>query len=500
MKRHFIILAAALLASTTLAAQTSTQRARLERHVYTLASDSLQGRQAGSPDAEKARQYIEGEWRTMGLKPMWGDSYRMPFRLGGNVGYCNLVALIEGCDPVLKQEYIVVGGHYDHLGVRDGVVYNGADDNASGTACVTEVARQLLARQSQMKRSVIICAFDAEEIGLHGSSFLASRLKELNMIGRVKLMMSVDMVGWLRQGGALQLEGSGTLAKGDALTDPKALGIDIVIHTKRFESSIFTATDTEPFAKQGVATLAVTTGIKSPYHKPEDDAELIDYEGLDRVTDYLAAFTIKTANHQGDIASGRVADKHRAKARPFEFGLQIGYNNSWLRFPEASFVGEALAGIHGGLALQFNMSKYLSLHADILYAYYRTAVPDFLNPFYNAFRLHQQAVTVPLTLSLNLGDVANRFSINLGAYASMLTSSDINCPDRPEYPHSMDVEYALPAEFGLTWGVSVRLGYHYELKVDNAYPFQPLFFTEDSHRPGLKTFPRRSMISLIYYF
>ena len=236
----------------TMAAQQQGQRSRLERHVYTLAADSLNGRKAGSLDAEKARQYIEHEWHAMGLKPMWDGSYRMGFTLGEQSGFCNLVACIEGSDPVLKDEYIVIGGHYDHLGVKNGKVYNGADDNASGTACVTEVARQLLARQKELKRSVIVCAFDAEEIGLIGSSFLASTLKDKGIIGRVKVMMSVDMVGWLREGKALTLEGTGTLADGAGLTDPKSLGIDIPIRTKRFENSLFTATDTEPLPKKGL--------------------------------------------------------------------------------------------------------------------------------------------------------------------------------------------------------------------------------------------------------
>ena len=139
-----------------------TQQQRLEKHVYYLASDSLQGRQAGSDDSRKAAAYIENEYRQMGLKP-FGSSYRHYFvrRVAAREGsaipinpdsvdyyeqhnrpvYCNLVGVIEGSDPALKNEFVVIGGHYDHLGVKNGEVYNGADDNASGTAAVTEVAR-----------------------------------------------------------------------------------------------------------------------------------------------------------------------------------------------------------------------------------------------------------------------------------------------------------------------------------------------------------------------
>ncbi|MBR1833892.1 MAG: M20/M25/M40 family metallo-hydrolase [Bacteroidales bacterium] len=500
MRKFTIIIAVCTVLTCSFAAQGQTQRQRLERHVYTLASDSLQGREAGSPNAEKARQYIEKEWRAMGLKPLWGDSYRMPFKLYSADGYCNLVAFIEGSDPVLKSEYIVIGGHYDHLGVKDGKVYNGADDNASGTACVTEVARQLLARQRELKRSVIVCAFDAEEIGLHGSSHLATRMKELNMIDRVKLMMSVDMVGWLKQGEALTLEGSGTLADGSAMTDPSTLGINIPIRTKRYENSIFTATDTEPFAKQGVATLAVTTGLKSPYHKPEDDADLIDYAGLSLVTDYIAAFTIRIANWDGKVGSGRVADKHRTTAKPVEFGLQIGDNSSWLRFPDAAFSGKSLAGFQGGVALQLNLGKLFAIHADLLYTLFRTRVPDLEQPFSSTFRMRQQALLLPLTLQLNIGDVANHLIINAGGYGAYFLSHDLYMPNTVDYPRSISATLPTPAEFGLTWGVGFRIGYHYQLSVNYFYPLNYTHFS----MKGVAVEPRANrnfaLSTLSYYF
>ena len=197
-RKPILLLLALLVASTALMAQ--TQQQRLEKHLYYLASDSLQGRKAGSDDGRKAAAYIENEYRQMGLQP-FGGTYRHYFLhsyssiRGRSVPvsadsvdyyaaqdktvYCNLVGIIEGSDPVLKNEYIVVGGHYDHLGVKDGEVYNGADDNASGTASVTEVARQLLARRGDLKRSVIICAFDAEELGLFGSQALSVEMQQL---------------------------------------------------------------------------------------------------------------------------------------------------------------------------------------------------------------------------------------------------------------------------------------------------------------------------------
>ena len=95
-------------------------------------------------------------------------------------------------------------------------------------------------------------------------------------IKKVKLMMSIDMVGWYQATGHLTMEGSGTLKDANKVMQGIAEDVGLVIRLKGFEHSIMTATDTEPFAKAQCPTLAVTTGLKSPYHKPEDDAALID--------------------------------------------------------------------------------------------------------------------------------------------------------------------------------------------------------------------------------
>ena len=508
MKRTLIIATALLLMSNAMG-QNSTQRQRLEQHVYTLAADSLQGRRAGSPDAHRAANYITRQWRAMGLKPLWNNDYRMPFELSGKSEYNNLIAIIEGNDPVLKNEFIVIGGHYDHLGVRKGKIYNGADDNASGTACVTEVARQLLARQGELKRSVIICAFDAEEMGLHGSTALAKKMEELNLLGRVKLMMSVDMVGWLKQSGSLTLEGTGTLLNSDQLTDTKSLGIPIKITSKRFETSPFGATDTEPFAKKGVPTLAVTTGLKSPYHKPEDDADLIDYKGLDLVTDYMAALTLRAANHQGTLASGKLSPKHSSNPSPFNLGLSLGFNSAWLRFPEAAFSGKSLIGGEAGLALQCNFSKHFSLHADVLYTYTRSPYPDPSDIYHSSLRLHQQSVTVPLMLRYYAGDYYASFYLAFGGYYSYgfdnaFRTTSTTHPATAAAIASGNGQHCTAHQYGITWGFGFDIGKQWEFgftagyqlnRFTAGYQLNPLF--ESTNMP--RTFNTFSSCKLTYY-
>ena len=500
--KHTLIIATALLLMGTAVGQETTQHSRLKNHVYTLAADSLNGRRAGSLDAHRAATYITRQWREMELEPFFADNkdYGMPFTVGDDSGYCNLIAIIEGNDPELKNEFIVIGGHYDHLGVRNGKIYNGADDNASGTACVTEVARQLLAHQSELKRSVIVCAFDAEEMGLHGSKALANYMEKYNLIGRVKLMMSVDMVGWLKQSGSLTLEGTGTLLNSDQLTDTKSLGIPIKITSKRFETSPFGATDTEPFAKKGVPTLAVTTGLKSPYHKPEDDADLIDYKGLDLVTDYMTALTLRAANHQGTLASGKLSPKHSSNPSPFNLGLSLGFNSAWLRFPDAAFSGKSLIGGEAGLALQCNFSKHFSLHADVLYDYTRSPYPDPSDFFHSSLKLHQQSVTVPLMVRYYVGDYYASFYLAFGGYYSYgfdnaFRTTSTTHPATAANIASGNGQPCTAHQYGISWGFGFNIGKQWEFGFTAGYQLNPLF--EPTNMP--RTFNTYSSCKLTYY-
>lgn len=504
LKHTSVLLIAILFLNGTLFGQES-QRQRLERHVYTLAADSLNGRKAGSPDAARARAYISRQWSEMGLNPFWkNDSlaqtldYEMPFDLydEGKYKYCNLVAFIEGNDPVLKDEYIVIGGHYDHLGVKDGNVYNGADDNASGTACVTEVARQLLARQSELKRSVVICAFDAEEIGLYGSQSLVVSMRKEGLLDKVKLMMSIDMVGWLKAGKALTMEGSGTLADPNLLLEARTPDVNIPIRKKKFENSIFTATDTGPFATQGIATLAVTTGLKSPYHKPGDDPELIDYEGLDYITDYLAAFVLRASQQPGNLASGKVAHKHRQVQRKFMVGPVIGANRGYINLVDAAATPKDLIGWTGGLQMQYNFSDSWALHSKVLYSYSRNRMPFADDAYGEGYRLRQESVMVPLTLQLGVYSPTFSAYLRAGGYFNYLLHMGSYYTGDNEPISIPTFQAPSPYRGGFTWGWGIRIG-HMSFDMDSYYQYGDLFNTSvnlpKAHGSGLA-------VTLGYYF
>lgn len=444
----------ALFVVLSLGAFAQTQQERLTQHVYYLASDSLRGRAAGSEDAAKAAAYIVKQFEAIGIEPFYEDGFYQPFKRF-DVDYKNVVAWIPGNDPMLKDEYIVIGAHYDHLGVRGDVVYNGADDNASGTAAIIEMARILNAHQDELKRSVIIAAFDAEEIGLFGSDYLSSQLD----VSKVKLMMSIDMVGWLEKGKTLRLNGVKTIKNGKRLLSDEAEKVDIPIRTKDFENSILTATDTQGFATKGVATLHVTTGIKSPYHQPEDDADLIDYQGLDKVTDYLSDVTLKCATDPDFAPSGKVADIHSNKKRVFDFGLMVSLNNSNLRFPNAGFMGKPRYAFNVGLTSQINMGRTFSLEIDALYDYQDAKLPSATAPFEQYSRYHQESVTVPALLLMNAGNIGFDVFVGVGGYYSRVLRSS----------ESVNLN-----QYGWAWCLGFRLG---KFKIEGIvrYQLNPLF-------------------------
>ncbi|MBR5174566.1 MAG: M28 family peptidase [Bacteroidales bacterium] len=418
-----------------------TRQERLTGHVYYFASDSLKGRAAGSEDAAKAAAYIVNEYESMGLKPFYDDWY-MPFEKNGKA-YKNVVAVLEGKDPVLKSQYIVVGAHYDHLGIKKGEIYNGADDNASGSAALIEIARALCANRDQLKRTVVIAAFDAEELGLFGSNALADR-----MIGKdsldVRLMMSVDMVGWYRAKNCLTLWGVSTIKNGRKILQSDKLNLRL----KNFEWSPVTATDTEGFAKRQIPTLAADTGLKSPYHKPEDDAELIDYEGLDKVTDYLSDLTLEVASDENFASSGRVAKKHRDGRPILEPGLSLVTGSTGFSFPDAAFDGKRGFSYGAGLSTQLNFGhhSHFALKAEALYALTSALYPDPADVYSSSLKYKGNELIVPVHLLMQGKDM-NTAYLGFGGYYSHRFKATL------PVSHTVKADdYGLSFEFGLKVG------------------------------------------------
>lgn len=159
-----------------------------------LASDELKGRDTGSEGIEKAAIFLEDRLESFGIRPYF-ETYRDTLANSKEVAY-NVVGVLEGSDPKLKNEFIVIGAHYDHIGVlpaKDGdAIANGANDNASGTSTVLELARYF-GDKTPPKRSLIFAFFSAEERGLLGSKHLARVLREQEI--DLYTMLNFEMTG-----------------------------------------------------------------------------------------------------------------------------------------------------------------------------------------------------------------------------------------------------------------------------------------------------------------
>lgn len=478
--KHIFIFLPLLLPVVAAFGQTQTQR--LESHVYFLAADSLQGRKAGSDDARKALRYIESEYSSIGLQPFLDGDMRQYFirrkyttpngkgvdqrvisadsvdywtQKANNV-YCNLVALIPGSDPVLKNEYVLVGAHYDHLGVRAGQVYNGADDNASGSAAVIELARRLMLQRDHLDRSVLICAFDAEESSLWGSSALANELELRGLLKNVKMMMSVDMVGWLKTG-HLSFSGTGTLKNCSRLIRSAAEQSGISERHHSFETSPFGATDTEPFAKLGIPTLAVTTGLGSPYHKPEDDADLIDYVGLSKVTDCLVLLTSAMASVDEPMEpTGKVSPKHTDDLPFFQGGLVLGMGPNHLNIKNSAFRTKSLPAYQLGLLGQLNFTNHFGLQVDALIDGGSTRSPLGDNLLEGECEYGQLQLLIPAQLKLILGTKDINVQLGLGGFYGYVFRADlVSGSGRNKVVQDIDIQH--PHQYGLAYGLSVRM-------------------------------------------
>lgn len=239
-----------------------------------LAHDSMRGRAPGTPGSEHARALLVSGLERAGAQPVDG-SYEHPFTWGAGTRSegVNVLARVDGSEH--PDRYIVLGAHYDHLGTRDGVVYNGADDNASGAAALLAVARALTARP--LRHTVILAAFDAEESGLRGSrAFVADPPVPLE---RVALMVNMDMIA--RTGGVLWAGGAHhTPALRPILEDvvgdaPLTLRLGHDRPGAPEGDDWTNASDHAPFHAQGIPFVYFGVEDHTDYHRPTDDVERI---------------------------------------------------------------------------------------------------------------------------------------------------------------------------------------------------------------------------------
>ena len=291
--------------------QSEVTESEIKGHLLFLTSKANAGRAPGGKENRKIVRYIENEFKTFGLNK-FEKSYRQKFEAqlrvykgmpDKTVKTCNVVGVIEGNDAVLKNEYIVLGAHYDHLGLggpssksdKRNVIHYGADDNASGTSALLEIAEKIASQKSKLKRSVIFIAFGAEEQGLLGSKYFVEN--PIVPLSQIKLIINMDMVGRMNAEKHVYMGGAGTFPDGVNFmqTLGESLNLTPIVHAGSVGGS-----DHVSFYRKEISVLGIHTGGHPQYHTPEDTIDLINLKGEKQVCDYIceAIMRIATSDYE----------------------------------------------------------------------------------------------------------------------------------------------------------------------------------------------------------
>jgi Zn-dependent M28 family amino/carboxypeptidase len=266
-------------------------------HVSFLSSDHLEGRKTPSRGLEIAAEYIAAQFRAAGLQPTFNGPESDP-EAGRNV-----VAIVHGSDPKLRDTYVMVSAHYDHVGMKPDCtgdcIFNGANDNASGVAAVLEIASEFAAMKPRPRRSVIFVAFYGEELGLNGSKFYVSNPtvpleSTIAMINLEQLGRTDDATGPQLRRAALT--GLNFTEVGPALAKVAAkYGVEIYDPPRT--ADYFERSDNAPLAEAGVPAHTLVVAPEFPdYHAVTDEWKKIDYANMALITRVIAAGVTTLAN------------------------------------------------------------------------------------------------------------------------------------------------------------------------------------------------------------
>jgi hypothetical protein len=286
----------------------------MRQAVEFLASQQLGGRYPGTAGDTLASEYIVGKLRGLKLKPVVKGKKKKGYFHDFTYGKTeqrpthNILAVLRGNDKQLRNEYIVVGSHYDHLGMGgqgsgsrrpDTLgVHPGADDNASGDAVVLELARHF--KKTGSPRSIIFAFFGAEEQGLVGSKFFLDWMKKADS-KRINLpadkkgivaMVNLDMVGRMR-GGSMSVSGTGTSSGFKPMVEQvaKQTGVNVACIPDGYGPS-----DQASFVAQEIPVLFLTTGGHMEYHTPADVPSTLNYDGMQQTLEFSQELIARLAS------------------------------------------------------------------------------------------------------------------------------------------------------------------------------------------------------------
>lgn len=384
MKLIRTILAAALLL-TALPSAADDLQGNLRRHINHFTAPSLQGRKAGSQGEKSAAEYLYKQLEAIGVTMLTGsdgDTFTIVNTDGSKIASQNIVGILEGEDPTLKEEYIVVGAHIDHLGTYsvnvDGQsevrVYPGACADASGLAVLIEAARILSEDPYARKRSIIFAGFGAMEEEFAGSRYFATA-GGFGQIRQVKLMVNLDMLG--RGGASNPFEAYPTMPLEKLSSMMKqVLDQESVPAVPGIHNGVVFPSDHLAFKQAEIPAVTFSTGIFKEYRTVKDTPDLMLYDNLAAETVYIAAFlkTVAGAGNASTMAEDRVYSINECDIPPEFFNSPaIKFLEKWvykyLKFPQEAISDgvegyDQLVDRHGNISYRATVNVSFIVEAD----------------------------------------------------------------------------------------------------------------------------------------
>jgi len=272
----------------------------LKDDIAFLASDSLVGRETGTPYEIKAAEYLMKRMQNIGLlpkgnagtyfqtftfKPKTGPHTEAQFTNGdGTITGTNVIGYLDN----VADKTVIIGAHYDHLGMggegslyaEGEAIHNGADDNASGVGVLLKLAEKL--KDTLTGSNYLFMAFSGEEMGLLGSNFFCKN--PTIDLDKANYMLNMDMVGRLREDNTLAISGTGTAPVWPQVLNSNNENFSLVLSESGMGPSDHTS-----FYLQDIPVLHFFTGQHEDYHKPSDDFDKLNYEGMHQIKDYILA-------------------------------------------------------------------------------------------------------------------------------------------------------------------------------------------------------------------
>ena len=305
----------------------------LYKHISVLSSDSLEGRETGKRGQKMAADYIASFFSSIGIPPFKKNTYYQKFKVKSERHICkcddcdldffkrifksnqtirgeNVLGYIEGSD--LKDELLIITAHYDHLGMHDSLIFNGADDDASGVSAALEIAKAfMLAKKSGNgpRRSVLIMPVSGEEKGLLGSRYYTDN--PIYPLENTVANLNIDMIGrlddWHDNGNYVYLIGSDRLSYDLHQVNEKmnseyvGLDLDYRFNEEDDPNRYYFRSDHYNFAKNNIPVIFYFNGVHEDYHKPSDTIEKIDFEKIKVITKLVFLTAWEIANRDERI-------------------------------------------------------------------------------------------------------------------------------------------------------------------------------------------------------